>query len=135
MLVSRCPRSTESKFRLLYLGSDLKLLAALRQLLTEPDYRLVACGDRGSAVLFLKSEIPYDLLLIDLQWRGKEGLELAQLTHSLTSRKRMPIVLVATTKLSDEMKASARKAAVNKCVTTKPDAIALSQTIRQLIEH
>jgi CheY-like chemotaxis protein len=67
MLVSTCPRAPEAKFRLLYLGNDLKLIAALRQTLPEPDYRIVACADHGSAILFLKSETPYDLLLIDFQ--------------------------------------------------------------------
>ena len=90
-----CPRTTESKFRILYLGADLKLTAALRKVLTESDYRLVACADHASAILFLRSEIRYDLLLIDFEWREKEGLEVAQLAHSLSHRKRMPIILAA----------------------------------------
>jgi hypothetical protein len=52
------PRSTESKFRILYLGSDFELVKALRRVLTKPDYRLVTCADRGTASLFLKSTIP-----------------------------------------------------------------------------
>src|SRR6266404_8003942 len=105
MLAPKGPHSMESKFRVLYLGSDLQMLAALRGVLTEPDYRLVACSDRESCILFIKSEIPYDLLLIDLEWRGMEGLELSQLARSLRHRKRMPIILVATTKLSSRLKA------------------------------
>lgn len=135
MQAHKCPRPTKAKFRLLYLSDDLKLLAALRQRLTEPDYQLVACADRGSAILFLKSEIPYDLLLIDHQWRGKEGLDLARLARSLTARKRMPIVLTTATELTSRMKALARTAGVNKCVTKTPDPIALVDAIRQLVEH
>jgi response regulator RpfG family c-di-GMP phosphodiesterase len=134
MQAHECPRSAESKFRILYLGTDLKLIAALRQVLTEPDYQLVAGADHGGAILFLRSEIPYDLLLIDFEWRGKEGLELAQLAHSLTSRKRMPIILVSPTELSSRLKKSAREASVSKCVTKTPDAEVVSQTIRQLSE-
>jgi|SRR5882762_4515623 len=133
MLASARAQSSESKFRLLYLGSDLTLIAALRKVLTEPDYRLVACGDRGGAIMFLKSEIPYDLLLIDLEWRGKEGLKLAQLTRSLQHRKRMPIILVAT-QLSDRLAEVARGAGVNECVTKTPDMGAVSEAIRQMIE-
>lgn len=135
MQAHACPRSTAPKFRLLYLGNDLKLIAAVRQVLTEPDYELVACGDRGSAGLFLKSEIRYHLLLIDLEWRGKEGLELAQLAHSLPARKRMPIILMSAAELTSGMKVAARKAGVNKCVTTTPDLLALGEAIRQLVEH
>jgi len=70
----------------LYLGTDLELIAAVRQELTESDYRLVACSDRESAILFLKSEIPYHLLLIDLDWRGREVLKFARLANSLRHR-------------------------------------------------
>lgn len=135
MLPPTCPRSTESKFRLLYLGADLKLIAAVRQVLAEPDYGLVACSDHGSAILFLQSEIPYDLLLIDLGWCGREGMELARLAHSLPNRKQMPIILVAARELSSDLKTLARKAGINTCVTKTPDLDAVSQAIRQLIEY
>jgi CheY-like chemotaxis protein len=127
------PRSTGSSFRLLYLGTDLELMAAMRQVLTELDCLLVACSDRESAILFLRSEIPYDLLLIDLEWRGKEGLKLARLAHSLRHRKRMPIILVTTRKLSSDMKTLARKAGVNECVTKTPDLGALSEAIKRVM--
>jgi DNA-binding response OmpR family regulator len=117
----------------LYLGADLELIAGLRQVLTEPDYRLVTCSDREGAALLLRSEIPYALLLIDFEWRGNEGLKLARLAHSLRHRKRMPIVLVAPTELSDELQVLARKAGVTDWVT-KPDIGAVSKTISRLLE-
>ena len=128
------PVSAESKFRLLYLGNDLKFIAALRQVLTEPVYLLVACSDRGSAELFLRSDIPYDLLLIDFDWRGKEGLELARLARSLEHRKEMPIVIVAATEVTRDVKTLARTAGVKKCVMKTPDPGAVNKTIRYLIE-
>jgi CheY-like chemotaxis protein len=128
------PRPTESKFRLLYLGTDLKLIAAVREVLTEPDYRLVACSHPESAVLFLRSEIPYDLLLIDFEWQGTEGMELARLVHSLGHRERMPIILVAPTNLSSDVRTLARAAGINECVTKTPDGVALSEAIRRLID-
>jgi DNA-binding response OmpR family regulator len=135
MQASTRPRLTESKFRLLYLGTDLELMAAVRQVLTEPDYRLVTCSDRESAILFLKSEIPYHLLLIDLEWRGKEGLKLARLARSLQHRKRMPIILVTARKLSSATKTSARRAGVNESLTKTPDIGGVSKAIRHMIER
>ena len=126
--------SRDSKFRLLYLGSDLELIAALKKALTEPDYRLVSCSERESAILFLKSEIPYDLLLIDLEWRGKEGLKLARLAHSLPHRKRMPIILVAATELSSKLQTLAGRAGVNECVTKTPDMAAVIEAIWRMID-
>lgn len=134
MLAGARPRSTESKFRLLYLGDDLELVAALRKVLTKSDYHLVTCSERGSAVLFLKSEIPYDLLLIDLEWRGEEGLKLARLAYSQRYRKRMPIILVAATESSNELQALVGRAGVTSWVTKTGDMGAVSEAIRHLIE-
>lgn len=134
MLVPTRARFTESKFRILYLGNDVGLMAFLREVLTEPDYRVVTCSERESAILFLRSEIPYHLLLIDLEWRGREGLKLARLAHSLRHRKRMPIILVAATEFSGELQALARKAGVNECVMKTPDMSAVSETIRRMID-
>lgn len=128
------PRLTKSKFRLLYPGNDLELMASLRRALTEPDYRLVSCSDRETAILFLKSDIQYDLLLIDLEWREKEGLKVARLTRSLQHRKQMPIILVAATGLTSQVRKLARRAGVNECFTKTPDMTAAIEAIRQMTE-
>lgn len=132
------PRWTKSKFRLLYLGNDLELMAVLRKALIEPDYRLVSCSDRDIATLFLKSDIPYDLLLIDLEWQETEGLKLARLAHSLEHRKRMPIILVAaagsTTGSSRQLKTLSRRAGVNESVMKTADMRAFIEAIRRLTQ-
>ena len=128
------PRRTESKFRLLYLGTDVKLMAAVQQVLTPLDYQVVACSDRESAILFLRSEIPYDLLLIDFEWRGKDGIKLARLARSQRHRKRMPRILAASIKLGSEMETFARNAGVKECVMKTPDAAGVIEVIRRLVE-
>src|SRR6185295_8598879 len=133
MLASASPRTPESKHRLLYLGADLELIAAVRRVFTEPDYRLVTCSDRESAVLFLKSEIQYDLMLIDFDWRGMEVLKLTRLARSLGHRKQMPIILVAAKRLSSDRKALARKTGVKECVTKTGDMEAVCDAILRLI--
>jgi DNA-binding response OmpR family regulator len=134
MRASQRPRSAESKYRLLYLGNDLEFITAIRRVLPEPVYLLVSCSDWGGAELFLKSDIRYDLMLIDFDWRGKEGLELARLAHSLAHRKDMPIVMVAATRVNSAVKTLARKSGVKKCVTKTPDLGAVSDAIRLLME-
>jgi DNA-binding response OmpR family regulator len=136
MLASTRPRARESgdsKFRLLYVGNDLELTAALRKMLPETDFRLVTCADGESAIMFLKSDIPYQLLLIDFEWRGKEGLKLARVARSLRHRKRMPVVLVSVTELSQRLKVLARKANVKECVTKSPDMRSVIEAIRRMI--
>ncbi|HKO44220.1 MAG TPA: hypothetical protein VJU84_13165 [Pyrinomonadaceae bacterium] len=134
MLAPRRPRRTESEFRILYLGTDVKLMEAIGQVLTPPDYKVVACSDRESAILFLTSEIPYDLLMIDFEWQGKDGVKLARLARSQRHRKRMPKILVASIKLGSELETFARNAGVKECVMKSPDAAGVIEMIRRTIE-
>jgi len=134
MRASVRPRLTESKCRLLYLGNDLELISALRKALGKGTHVLVSCSDRESAIMFLKSDIPYQLLLIDFEWREREGLKLASLARLLKHRKRMPAVLVTATELSRRVQVLARNAGVNECVSKTPDLSVLIETIRRLTE-
>jgi len=116
----------------LYLGNDLDLIAAVRKVLAEPEYRLVACSDWESATLFLKSEIQYDALLIDLDWRGEKGVELAGLARSRRHRRRMPIILVVA-KLDGILKRVASEAGLEHCVMKTGDAKKLSEVLLSVL--
>ena len=134
MLAPACqnPSSTETKVRLLYLGKDLKLIAALREVLPEPLYLLVTCRDRETAMLFLTSDIQYEALLVDFQWRKKDGLEIARLARKLAHRKLMPIVLLAGARVTRDTGAMAAKAGVTECVAKTQD---VGEVIRRVMEE
>ena len=134
MLTPAPSRSTESQFRLLYLGADLEFIAVLRKPLTKAGCRLVTCSDRGSAILFLKSDIPYDLMLIDFEWQKEEGLKLARLAHSLSHRKRMPILLLAATESNEKVGIFARKLGAGECVMKTPDMVGVIEAIKRLLD-
>ena len=85
-----CRCYQEPKFRILYVGSDQELLITLRAVLLRPEYHIVSCADRGSAILFLKGDPRYDLLLFNLELSGSTALKLARLTQSLPHRRRTP---------------------------------------------
>jgi CheY-like chemotaxis protein len=129
---SICPRNTQPKIRVLYLGVHQELIDSLRKGLNETGYQIVSCADGESAITFLKSDISYQLLLIDFDWREHEVLKLASVARLLKHRKPMPIVLVATTELSRQVRALARNAGVNECVPKATDPASLIQTIRRL---
>ena len=115
------PLAAGSTFRVLYIGHDLKFIARFREEVSESVYRLVACSDQGSITLFLKSDIPYDVLLVDFEWRKKDGLEIARLARKLRHRKRMPIVLLGGTRLSRQTRSVAEQVGVQECVLKTQD--------------
>ena len=128
---SRCCPCPPSEVRVLYVGCDVGLVIVLRNVLREPGYRIVTCPDRGSAILFLKSEIPYHLLLIDLEWRGTEGLKLAQLAHSLRHRKQMATLLVAATKLDRHLELVAHEAGIAECMIKTRDMSGVTKVMKR----
>ena len=73
------------------------------------------------------------MLLIDLQWRGTEGLKLARLARSLPHRKGMPIILVAESQASDQLAQLARRSDVTQFVEKTPDMSSISEAIQQSI--
>ena len=130
MLADAGSQTTQSKFLLLYFGADLKLIAAVQQVLTKPDYQLVTSSNYDDAVLFLRSRIPYDLLLIDFEWRRQEGLKLARRGRSIRHRKRMPIVLVAAREPGSDARMLARKAGVAEWILKTED---IGEVIAQIV--
>jgi DNA-binding response OmpR family regulator len=129
------PPPKKRKYRVLYLGSDLELIFPLRKALAEADCRLVACSDRETAVLFLNSEIPYQLLVIDWQWRGREGLELARLVQALKHRADMSVIMVSANELNRELKTAARKVGIRHCLSKRQDLAELVHAIGKAVNR
>ena len=119
-------------FRLLYVGNDQHWLAALRKVLKRPEYHVVSCPDRGSAILFLKGDARYHLLLFELDLRGTTGLELARLARSLPHREKLPIIIVAGEE-TDQLEELARSAEASEYLTKTGDiAVAAASVQRHL---
>lgn len=105
------------QFRLLYVGSDVPLMSSLRQLLPKPRYHLVTCPDRDSAERFIKSEIQYDLFILDHEMRDRAAFDLAQLIRSLPHRQHLTVIIVGAeseNSLADFTKAAGGNAYVEK---------------------
>lgn len=86
--------SEKARYRILYVGDDVELLRALKRVLKWPDYHLVSCPHVDSAILFLEGDPRYDLLIFEIEVRGKSGLKLAHQTRSIEHRSHLPIVMV-----------------------------------------
>jgi CheY-like chemotaxis protein len=123
----------DPNFRLLYVGSDQPWLAALRKVLRKPEFHFVSCQDRGAAVLFLRGDPEYHLLLFELELRDKRGLELTRLARSLPHRRRLPIIIVADEEITAQLAKLARRTGANEYLTKTGDiSVAAESVQRQL---
>jgi DNA-binding response OmpR family regulator len=119
-------------YRLLYVGTDQDLLAALRRVFRKPEYVIVSCEDRGSAILFLEGDPRYHLLLFELEFGESRALKLAQLARSLSHRKHLPIVIVTGDKTSSEIEGLAGKSGTDEWVSKK-DLALVTDTVARLL--
>ena len=90
------PARLEARFRILYVGNDLGLIAALRGFLAKPDHKIVSCMDCGSAAFFIKGNPRDELLVFDLKLGSPRVLKPIPL-RSLSHRKHLPIVVLTET--------------------------------------
>ena len=85
---------SETQIRVLYVGEDLALTRLLREILPKPLYHVVTCPDRGSAEMFIKSDIRYQLFVFDHEMRHRAAFDLTRLVRLLKHRKRLPAIVV-----------------------------------------
>jgi CheY-like chemotaxis protein len=116
---------------MLYVGSDQQWLAALTKVLRRPAYHIVSCPDRSSAILFLKGDARYYLLLFELHLPGTTGLELASLARSLPQREQLPIIIVSEDEVTDQLQEFARRAGASECLTKTGDLSAVAKSIQR----
>lgn len=86
-------KSPETPARLLVVDDDENVRSTYRQLLTRAGYRVqkAASGKEG---LFCLEQQPYDLILLDLNMPGMNGLEFLGRMHRIRYQKHAPEVLV-----------------------------------------
>ena len=129
--INRSPQE-QGQRRILYVGNDLGPLAALRAVLRRPEFHIVSCPDRDSAIRFIKSDIRYDIFLFDVEMRDSAALELAKLAGSLDHRRHTPIVLAAP-EIDRSLEELARNAGATECVSKNGGMSALPNVITSLL--
>jgi PleD family two-component response regulator len=125
-------RQQQGQQRILYVGNDQETLAALRAVLRRPEFHIVSCPDRDSAIRFIKSDIRYDIFLFDLEMRDSAAFELAELAQSLDHRRHTPIVLAAS-EIDSSLEELARNAGAIECVSKNSGMSALPNVITSLL--
>ncbi len=129
--IIRSPQE-QGQQRILYVGNDLGPLAALRAVLRRPEFHIVSCPDRSSAIRFIKSDIRYDIFLFDVEMRDSAAFELAQLAQSLDHRRHIPIIM-ATPEIDRSFEELARNAGAIECVSKNGGMSALPNMITRLL--
>ena len=93
-------------------------------------WRIELCMDGDAALRKLTSDERFDLLLVDNELPGMNGLDLVKRTRKMTHRRRMPIVMLSGTDCETE----AWRAGVD-AFLTKPEQVEdLPLTVSRLLK-
>jgi hypothetical protein len=100
--------SLRHRYRVLYVGNNYDLLKALQDRLADLDGLVVRVPSNGvpEARLFLRSGLPYAVLLFDETLIGTSGQKLARFALSLDHRAGTPALIA---KESDDVAATAER--------------------------
>jgi CheY-like chemotaxis protein len=116
---------------ILHIEDNTQIAKLVGELLIGENWRVDLCTDGDSALRKFTSDEHYDLLLIDNDLPGLNGLELVQRARNITQHRRTPIIMLSATDCERE----AWRAGVN-AFLKKPEQIAeLTSTVARLLPH
>lgn len=109
---------------------DNKIVAsAVKDSLELEGWKVETCVDGSTAQKKITGKANYDLLLLDYDLPGMNGLELLRLARKLPHRKRTPIIMFSASDVETE----AWRAGVNAYLRKPDDVLKIAETIARLI--
>jgi len=121
----------ERTFRILHAEDDKTVAGIVKEMLEEQGWHVETCEDGNAALEKITSEDEYDLLLVDYDLPGINGLELINSARELDHRCDIPMVVLA----ASPVESGAREAGAD-VFLHKPQGISsLVETINRLLEE
>lgn len=90
-----------------------------------------SCASRTAALKILKSDVRYDLIIVDNDLPGIGGLELIRRARGMGTRRRTPIIMLS----GDDCETEAWRAGVGEFLRKPEDIEKVSLTIARLLDE
>lgn len=114
---------------ILHAEDDALVASAVREALRGEGWRVSTYADGLSALDEIEGPEPYDLLVIDKQLPGADGLELVVRARELPHRQHLPVIVLSASDVERE----ARRAGASAFLRKPDDMHALAETIARLL--
>ncbi|MBV9924104.1 MAG: response regulator [Acidobacteria bacterium] len=115
---------------ILHAEDDALVALAVREALRGEGWRVSTYADGPSALGEIEGPEPYDLLIIDKQLPGADGLELVARARELPHRQNVPVIVLSA---SGDAEREARRAGASAFLRKPDDMHALAETIARLL--
>jgi CheY-like chemotaxis protein len=125
----RKSRQKKRTVRILHVEDNPTVATVVKETLEAERWQVETCADGTAALEKVAGEARYDLLLLDYDLPGANGIQIAQHARELTHRRQTPIVI-----LSAALNEAAARAAGADAFLRKPeDLSSLAETITRLL--
>ena len=115
--------------RILYAEDNALLMQTVKDTLELEGCHVVACRNGTLARWKLEGDEHFDLVLLDNELPGINGIELARQARGLSHRRRTPVVIISASEVGGE----ARRAGVNAFLKKPEDINRVVETIERLL--
>jgi CheY-like chemotaxis protein/tetratricopeptide (TPR) repeat protein len=127
--VGRATKSVTSQVSILHVEDNRAMARTVQDALASEGMHVDFCLSGTTALEILKSDSPYDLIIVDNELPGLSGLELVLHIRSIPHRRNTPVIMLA----GADCEAAAWRAGVNDFLL-KPEAVdQVSSTIKRLL--
>jgi CheY-like chemotaxis protein len=116
--------------RVLHVEDNLTVATLVREIIESQTWEVELCVAGSAALAKLLSDADYDVLLVDYQLPGLDGLELIQHVRRMVHRRYMPIVMLSGTLIES----AALEAGADAFLRKPQDLQLLVETIGRLLE-
>ena len=129
--VRRRIESGDRTVRILHVEDDKTVAGIVKEMLENQGWNVETCSDGNAALEKISGEDEYDLLLVDYDLPGVNGLELINRARELDHRCDTPMVVLT----ASPVEAAARDAGADVFLQKPKDVSSLVETINSLLEE
>jgi CheY-like chemotaxis protein/tetratricopeptide (TPR) repeat protein len=115
--------------KILHVEDDETMARMMKETLTPEGWEVETCADGTDAMGKILSHAEYDLLLLDYELPGMNGIQLVQHARSVAHRRLLPIIILSAT--LDET--AARMAGADALLRKPEDIAAVTETVARLL--
>jgi CheY-like chemotaxis protein/tetratricopeptide (TPR) repeat protein len=124
-------KQSASETTILHVEDNKAVARLIQETLGVEGMHVDACLSGTTALEILRSDAPYDLIIVDNDLPGLSGLELVLRVQTMAHRRNTPVIMLS----GDDCEAEAWRAGV-KAFLRKPEAVdQVSSTIKRLLEQ
>ncbi len=130
-IVKEPTKLTTSAISILHVEDNKAVARLIQDTLGDEGMHVDSCLSGIAALEIIKSDAPYDLIIVDNDLPGLSGLELVLRIRSTAHRRNIPVIMLS----ADDCEAEAWRAGVNDFLS-KPEAVdQVSPTIKRLLDQ